>query len=469
MKSTQEVVLNQCVIIGGIYVQKILGKYFFGKDIVVVKNILATFSIKGIALIVSFLSLPAYIIYLDNQMVLGVWFTLLSILTWLLTFDFGIGNGLRNKLVEALVDDKFLDIKRKISSSYFIIGIITVIFFVLGFLIITNLNFSNIFNIPATIVSQERLGLVVLITFISICLQFFLRTINFILYSLQLAALNSLSLLITSVSQYLFILFAPSFGLETDLLMLAFSSLVFTNLPLIILSIYVFWGRLKTSKPSLKYVNKNDMKEITSLGGIFFWNQIMYTAIIQSNLFIITRIVGPSSVVEYEIYYKLFMVLGIFVSIAISPIWSAITKSYNEKDYQWIKKYFGILSIIVLICLIIQLLIALLSPFLFEIWLGNKFENVNYNYALLFAIYGSVFIFQSIVSTFACGLGKMRLQSICYTIALVVKISLLLLFSAKIDNWSMVLIIDILVLFPYCVMEWREIKKYVNNSILSNI
>lgn len=447
--------------------QKLISKFSFHKDKIVFKNILATFSIKGIALVVSFLSLPAYISYLDNQMVLGVWFTLLSIFTWLLTFDFGIGNGLRNKLVDALVEENNVEVKRKISSAYFIIGIITLLFTFIGIIVFRYMNFNSIFNISTSVISNDLLKTVVVITFISICLQFFLRTINFILYSLQMAAINSLTALITSISQYLFILFVPYFSLEENLLILSVSSLIFINLPLLLVSIYVFSTKIKGCKPNYKFVNKKDILEIGSLGGIFFWNQIMYTAIVQSNLFIITSLIGPSSVIEYEIYYKIFMLLGIFISIAISPIWSAITKAYKEKDILWINKYFTLLSILIVSSLLVQIILIYISPILFKLWLGNNFTEINYMYASFFALYGVLFIFQSIVSTFACGLGKMKLQSICYTVAVVCKVIVLIMLSASIDNWSIIILIDIVILLPYCIAEWISIKRFINKKLLS--
>ena len=62
-------------------------------------NVFISLLIKGLTLIFSFVSTPLYIRFFNDDMVLGVWFTLLSLLTMTLNFDFGIGNGLRNKLV----------------------------------------------------------------------------------------------------------------------------------------------------------------------------------------------------------------------------------------------------------------------------------------------------------------------------------------------------------------------------------
>ena len=64
-------------------------------------HIALAFGVKGLALLVSFFSMPLYIKYFGNDEALGLWYTILSLLSWVQICDLGLGNGLRNRLTEA--------------------------------------------------------------------------------------------------------------------------------------------------------------------------------------------------------------------------------------------------------------------------------------------------------------------------------------------------------------------------------
>jgi hypothetical protein len=82
------------------------------------KNIIASFGIKAIDSLVYFLLVPVTLGYL-NPYEYGIWLTLSSILMWVNSFDIGLGNGLRNKLAEALAN-KDKELARAYVSTTFL-------------------------------------------------------------------------------------------------------------------------------------------------------------------------------------------------------------------------------------------------------------------------------------------------------------------------------------------------------------
>ena len=72
---------------------------------IVVKNALYSVGLKGLGIIVGLLLMPVYARFLLNPSVLGIWLTLVSMLSWIITFDLGIGNGLRNELTVAVAQN----------------------------------------------------------------------------------------------------------------------------------------------------------------------------------------------------------------------------------------------------------------------------------------------------------------------------------------------------------------------------
>ncbi|MCB2312029.1 hypothetical protein LGL55_11570 [Clostridium tagluense] len=445
-------------------IQQVFFKHVSGeRDKQVIKNMFGAFAIKGGAIVIALFTMPAYIRYFDNQMVLGLWFTVLSVMMWILSFDFGIGNGLRNKLVEAIVRGDKHEIKAFISSAYVIIAGIVAIAIFFGFTISNFVDWNQVFNISKNIVSESTMLFTVRCVFISMMLQFLLSLIYSILYSMQKSAITNLIVLIISVTQLIFVLLAPKYDLETNLKMLSIAYGVCINVPLIVASIIVFETELKSCAPNIKFFNKNKAISVLSTGGVFFWNQIMFMIIVTTNEFFITQFSGPKYVVEYQIYYKLFTLVGSLFMVALSPIWSAITKALNERDAAWIDKTYKRINHMVIVAVGCEFIIIPFLQFVINIWLGESAITVNYIFAMFFALYGSVFIYQCALSTIVCGMGKMKFQAISYTVAVVLKF-VIIYFGMKLYNsWIVVIFANSLILIPYCLMQPKYIRRHINN------
>ena len=438
---------------------KILHNFSSENDKIVIRNTLAAFLIKGGSLLISFVSMPAYIRYFDNQQVLGVWFTVLSVLSWVLTFDFGIGNGLRNQLVEALVKNDKDEIRKTISSSYIIIGALTIAAITGGSIGFQFVDWNKFFGISDQLVSPSVMYYVTLCAFITMMLQFFLRLISFVLYALQESAINNLLTFITSASLVLFVLLAPSYDNTSNLKTLSIVYLLCVNVPLFIATFWVFNRKLKKCFPTIKYFEWTNAASILRLGGVFFYNQIMYTIITGSNSFLIARFIGLGSVVEYQVYYRIFSIFGMVFGLSLTPLWSAITKAFSQNDHAWIKRYFRILNWLVILVSLFHFLVIPFLSILVRLWLGNQNITLNYLSAVIFALFGSIFVFHNVLSTFACGIGKIRLQAVCYTIGVVLKIGLVYIGTSIWKDWILIVASDVLILTPYCLLQYFSLRK----------
>ena len=99
----------------------------------IIKHTTSSFFYKGGAVLANFALVPIIIDYLDTENY-GIWLTISSFIAWFTFFDVGLGNGLRNKLTEAITNNNIKLAKGYVSSAYFTI---TIISFCLSILFLT--------------------------------------------------------------------------------------------------------------------------------------------------------------------------------------------------------------------------------------------------------------------------------------------------------------------------------------------
>jgi len=437
------------------YLKNFLSPYInlSNKDKIVLRNVVGAAVIKGFSFIISFISLPIYLRFFSDEKVLGIWFAVLSILIWVLSFDLGIGNGLRNRLVGAIQKEDKEQIERLIVNAYFLNGIISLIILSIGFWIIPTINWNKVLNISEIIISSNTLKYVVICAFLTIMVQFFLRIISFILYALQKSAVNNLLSFITSLSIVLVIIALPSSTNDSNLKIISVTYFFCVNIPLIIASIFVFKKEFRWLKFTPSKIQKKVIHSILHLGSIFFFNQILFAINININPFLVSHTSDPKNVVEYQIYYRLFSIIAIIISLSLTPLWSAITKAVEEHDYPWIKKYLKLSLKVIMLSLLFQTALLFSFQFIVDLWLKENAINGLLSFKVLFAIYGTVFISHNIYSTFACGFGKLKIQFYFYIFGLISKLLLVFLIPTIFTRWVDILIVDIVMLLFYSVVQ----------------
>ena len=105
-------------------------------------NIISSFGIKAVDVIVQFLLVPVTLGYL-NEYEYGIWLTLNSILVWINSFDIGLGNGLRNQLASALSTNNTKLARELISTAYGMIIILMLCIFAIGSIILHSINCTS--------------------------------------------------------------------------------------------------------------------------------------------------------------------------------------------------------------------------------------------------------------------------------------------------------------------------------------
>ncbi|WP_346934834.1 hypothetical protein [Clostridium sp.] len=432
------------------------------KSIILVKNVVFSFLIKGMALIVSFLNMPAYMNFFQDQAVLGMWFTAISMLSWILTFDLGIGNGLRNHLVEPIVKNNTEEIKKNISSAYISVGIVVIILTICSVVIIPLLNWNKILNISSDIVSRDALLFMVTMLIVGILVQFWLKLVTSILYALQKSAISGLLTLLSSILMLVFTLFAKTNNITYNIKILSIAYVFTANVPFLIATIILFSTKLKNCNPSIKYFKKSYANRILKLGGTFFYLQILTMVMFSTNEFLISRLIDPKEVVPFQIYNKLFSLVSTFFNLALTPVWSAVTEACVKKDYLWVKGLYNKLNKMLLILVPCEAVLILLMPIILKYWLGNNTIVVYYPYSIIFAIYNILFMKVSIDTSIIAGLGTLKVQAIALTVTTLLKILFSFILIHIVNTWISIIISNILALLPYIIIEYFDIKYRFN-------
>ena len=428
------------------------------------KNIFASFIVKGLSIILVLFTTPAYMRYFNNDTALGVWFTVVSIINWVLMFDLGIGNGLRNKLPKAIEDGDKNNQRELISSSYISIFVISIFFLILLSIINNFINWNVILNVNDKILDEQTLKISMLILIIGIVLRLVLNLNASVFYALQKSSLNNIIGFISTLMLFLFVSFSKVGDLSSNFIKLSIANTILSNLPLLFGTIYIFLIPFKGMWPSFRYFNKKEAKDILKIGLILLWLQVIFMVIASTHAFLITNFTSPDDVVEYNIYYKVYNgILSIFY-LSLVPIWSAVTKAQAKKDYKWIYKMYVFLLILVIPFIICNFIsIPILQKF-FDFWLKEKTILVNNNYIYAFIFFNFCFAIHNVNTSIFNGLSDFKIQSIWMTVAAILVIPTSYLFTKCFNSWIGVIIGSAVCIIPYEVLQiifgLKRIKSY---------
>jgi len=369
------------------------------------KNILLLFILQVFNFFSLMAIVPVTLNYLGKTEY-GIWLTLASVLSWLINLDFGLGNGLRNKLAEALAlkDIKLARIHVSTAYAIFSVGILSA--FVIYFAIHGLLNWADLLQAPKEYtLLLNTLVLYVLILFL---VQFLLKLITSVINADQRPALNGGLSLITNSLTLLIVYFLSIYS-EPSLIIFALVSSGIPVLVFLIASLFLFGGHFRNISPSFKHVNLKYSSSLVKLGMQFFVIQISSLIVFTTGNIIITQLYGPKSVVTYNVAFKYFYMVPLVFNVALAPFWSAFTEAFVKKEFEWIKNSIRKLIIIWALLSFVAALMVIISNFVYEIWVGPQVK-VPFVLSVACGVFVIIANWNNIFGYFINGVGKVRLQ-----------------------------------------------------------
>ncbi|WP_026692801.1 MATE family efflux transporter [Peribacillus kribbensis] len=421
------------------------------------KNAIFSLVLKVLSVFLSFWSVKVAFDFTGSQKIYGLWLTILSVISWLGLLNAGMGNGLRNKLSQALATGNNKDAKVYVSTSYVFISFITVgciiIYFIINFLV----DWRRLFG--ADYISKIQFTTLFSVVVISYFVQLTLSTINAICFAFNRSTLPSLFTFISNAS-YVISLYILSFFGNGGLVILGITYSSSIIIVLLLANIYLFSAKYSDIKPNIKYFNRKYVQELMGNGVKFFFLEIAAVIIFATDSIIITHLVGTAEVAIYQLVMKLFSVFMIASSTIMVPLWSAFTHAYSKGDIQWIRKIINkILLLVIPLVIGVTLFSFLVNPVL-KIWVGN---SISASKTLIFivALYVVINIWSNIFAYFLNGVNKINGQLLTVGIGAIANIPMSILLGQHLGSVGVVLA-TVICLIPFSVLGPISTYKVIN-------
>ena len=412
---------------------------------------------KGTSLFLSMLYVPLFLECLDKTRY-GIWVTIMSLVNWIGFFDIGIGQGLRNLLAKSLAEENYIEAKKVVSTAYVAMILIFAFIMVIFVFIYPFINWYKIFNAPVDMASEIN----TLILIVVLMMNFILGIFKSVLLAYQMPDVTSnMNLAIQSISLLTIFIFYLS-GKISSLIGIGSILVIIPVLVYVFYTFKYFRGRFKRVLPSLRFFEKKMVRQILTLGAAFFIIQISNLFLFQSNNIIISNIIGPEAVPEYYIVNKYLSILLFAFTIITTPFWSAVTDAYTKKDITWIKNVKSKLVRIYCGFILLAIVMIIISPLFFNIWLGDKMEISTYlvillSVFLLLQMYSNIFL--SIIN----GIGKIKLQFYISILLPFIYVPLAIVMGKNMGIYGVV-ISGIIMMLIYVIIYPIQYYKIISNE-----
>lgn len=427
------------------------------------KGVLSVGISKGIATLVSIVSLPMAVRYLGADQY-GLWVTVITTVLWVNILDLGIANTLTNSISRAYAnEDKHLAADHFTNALAATLSV-TFLGAVAALIAWHNLNWVHLFNVgpsiaPADVNRTVAIALILVLSSLPATLG------SRILNGYQETHLLNAIATAGSIASLIGLAVGIYFKLSMPALFI-----LGPGIPSIVSILTLFWI-LFWHKPWLfprfSYVNRATMKDLLSHGLSFFMLQIAGIIVFQSDNIVISHYLGTAAVTPYSVTWRLFNYTTILQIFLFPSLWPAYAEANERKDYKWIRKTFrNVMLASVGSNLLASVLLVAIGKWVVYMWTRTPAAIPNYALLVSMGIWTVISSFMNVEACLLGALNRVRIQGIFSILAAIVNIGLSIILVKQIGSVGVILgtIISyvILIIGPINIVVlgyFREIKR----------
>lgn len=317
------------------------------------------------------ITVPITLKYLGEDLY-GVWMALTSVVGFLSFYDFGIGTGLRNMLIECAANNDVEMPRKYIGNALLVLTAMSAVMIIFIFSVLPNFQWESLIKCsnPASVPQILPTAQAVMTMF---ALGIPVTQLQNIANAYQRGYWGYLCFLVGRIFGFLFVLWCVYEA--KDLWLLAGG---YVGIPLIITLVgwVVFFRTAPRLRPWPIFPELDIIKSLFGTGFFVLVHTLSLLLINSSPIILIANTINAASAVPYSVTQRLLgasnmisMSLMIGISVAVGEAW-------HQRDYNWIKKTIKRSEMIVFATGILPLLLFLFAGRKIILWWLSSPESV---------------------------------------------------------------------------------------------
>jgi len=420
----------------------------------------ASIGFRGALWLSGFIYVPLTINYLGPERY-GLWVAMTSVMTLLAFADCGVGYGLMNHIAYAIGRGDKDDIRKSVSSSFFVLLAAALLGCLLMVAVYPLIPWQSLFRTKTSLEAREASKAV------AVMALSFLFTLPFTtVQRVQAAYQEGFETQLWEIGGVVLSLFGllAAIRLHADLPTLA---VVFTLGPLLGLVlnwIVYFLIRRPAEVPSFRLVEFQLVRRLVHEGGYFFIIQITGILFFSIDSFIVLHYFGQAALGSYSLVAKLFQILPGLAGVWFSPLWPAYAESIARGDHAWVRRtLLQSTALATAGCALGACMLVVLARPMIHMWTG---ADVDPSLWLLagFALNSILVVSTSAIATYLNGRnfikGQVNIVTAATLLSIVAKIGLCKYWSVSGAIWGTDLAYILVIIPSYCFIVPRLIREH---------